>query len=94
MVLPIRLVVRAYRRVPASADFLDNSLFGRDLKREIATTNRWRCLAPGTTCVTIRGLPWWMIGLIMLGSIINDLTRSTLGVAARKMLPNLGITAQ
>lgn len=35
-----------------------------------------------------------MIGLIMLGSIINDLTRSTLGVAARKMLPNLGITAQ
>ena len=30
----------------------------------------------------IRGLRWWMIGLIMLGSIINYLTRSTLAVAA------------
>lgn len=35
-----------------------------------------------------------MIGLIMLGSIINYLTRSTLGVAAPKMLPDLGITEE
>lgn len=33
-----------------------------------------------------------MIALIMLGSIINYLTRSTLGVAAPEMLPDLGIT--
>ena len=31
---------------------------------------------------TVRGLRWWMIGLLMLGSIINYLTRSTLAVAA------------
>ena len=27
------------------------------------------------------GLRWWMMGLLMVGSIINYLTRSTLGVA-------------
>lgn len=40
----------------------------------------------------IKGLRWWMIGLIMLGSIINYLTRSSLAVAAPTMLPELGIT--
>lgn len=34
----------------------------------------------------IRGLRWWMIGLNMLGSIINYLTRSTLAVAAPTLL--------
>src|SRR5262245_18108016 len=43
---------------------------------------------------TIRGLRWWIIGLIMLGSIVNYLTRSTLAVAAPTMLPDLHITAQ
>jgi MFS transporter, ACS family, aldohexuronate transporter len=43
---------------------------------------------------TIRGLRWWIIGLIMLGSIVNYLTRSTLAVAAPKLLPDLHITAQ
>lgn len=42
----------------------------------------------------IRGLRWWMIGLIMTGSIINYLTRSTLSVAAPKVLDDLHITAQ
>ena len=43
----------------------------------------------------IRGLRWWMIGLIMTGSIINYLTRSTLSVAAPTILTNLKIsTAQ
>jgi ACS family hexuronate transporter-like MFS transporter len=41
---------------------------------------------------TIRGLRWWMIGLVMLGSIINYLTRSTLGVAAPVLLQDLHIT--
>jgi ACS family hexuronate transporter-like MFS transporter len=40
----------------------------------------------------IRGLRWWMIGLIMLGSIINYLTRSTLAVAASTVLKDLHIT--
>lgn len=43
---------------------------------------------------TILGLRWWMISLLMLGSIINYLTRSTLAVAAPTMLPDLGITAK
>ncbi len=40
----------------------------------------------------IRGLRWWMIGLIMLGSIANYLTRSTLAVAAPTVLNDLHIT--
>ena len=40
----------------------------------------------------VKGLRWWMIGLIMLGSIINYLTRSSLAVAAPTMLPELHIT--
>jgi len=40
----------------------------------------------------IRGLRWWMIGLIMLGSMINYLTRSTLAVAAPAVLQDLHIT--
>src|SRR3954451_21324283 len=40
----------------------------------------------------IRGVRWWMIGLIMLGSIVNYLTRSTLAVAAPTLLKDLQIT--
>jgi ACS family hexuronate transporter-like MFS transporter len=40
----------------------------------------------------IKGLRWWMIGLIMLGSIVNYLTRSTLSVAAPVLLVDLHIT--
>jgi MFS transporter, ACS family, hexuronate transporter len=43
---------------------------------------------------TTKGLRWWMIGLIMLGSIVNYLTRSTLAVAAPTVLKDLHITAQ
>src|SRR4051794_25798302 len=39
----------------------------------------------------IRGLRWWMISLIMLGSVINYLTRSTLAVAAPTLLQELHI---
>ena len=42
----------------------------------------------------IKGLRWWMIGLLMLGSIINYLTRSTLGVAAPTVLKDLAISTQ
>ncbi|WP_307720813.1 MFS transporter [Pseudoduganella lutea] len=42
----------------------------------------------------IRGLRWWMIGLVMLGAIINYLTRSTLAVAAPTLLTDLDITTQ
>jgi len=42
----------------------------------------------------VRGLRWWMIGLIMLGSINNYLTRSTLAVAAPTVLKDLHITTQ
>jgi ACS family hexuronate transporter-like MFS transporter len=40
----------------------------------------------------IKGLRWLMIGLIMLGSILNYLTRSTLAVAAPSVLKDLNIT--
>ncbi len=42
----------------------------------------------------VRGLRWWMIGLLMLGSILNYLTRSTLAVAATQFKPELHITDQ
>ena len=41
-----------------------------------------------------RSLRWWMISLLMFGSIINYLTRSTLGVAAPKILEDLHITTE
>jgi len=44
--------------------------------------------------IKIRGLRWWMIGLLMLGSIINYLTRSTLSVsvAVSPLLQELDIS--
>src|SRR5215471_19051923 len=40
----------------------------------------------------IRGLRWWLIGLLMLGSIVNYLTRSSLATAAPTLKAELGIT--
>jgi len=40
----------------------------------------------------IKGLRWWIIGLIMVGSIINYLTRSTLSVAAPTILKDLQLS--
>ena len=48
----------------------------------------------GRVMPKIRGLRWWIIGLIMLGSIVNYLTRSTLAVAAPTLLTDLHITAK
>ena len=42
----------------------------------------------------MKNLRWWMIALLMVVSIINYLTRSTLGVAAPAILRDLHITAQ
>jgi ACS family hexuronate transporter-like MFS transporter len=40
------------------------------------------------------GLRWWMMSLLMLGSVINYLTRATLAVAAPTILKDLSITTQ
>ena len=40
------------------------------------------------------GVRWWMMGLLMLGSIVNYLTRATLAVAAPTVLKDLAITTQ
>ena len=40
------------------------------------------------------GLRWWMMGLLMVGSTINYLTRSTLSVASANILNDLHIGAQ
>jgi MFS transporter, ACS family, hexuronate transporter len=42
----------------------------------------------------IKGLRWWMIALVMLGAILNYLTRSTLSVAAPTLLAELHIGAR
>src|SRR5918912_1410198 len=42
----------------------------------------------------VRGLRWWMMGVVMLGSIVNYLTRSTLAVAVPAVLPDLRISQQ
>jgi MFS transporter, ACS family, hexuronate transporter len=51
-------------------------------------------IAMGTVTPTVRALRWWMIALVMLGAIVNYLTRSTLAVAAPTLLDDLHITAQ
>jgi MFS transporter, ACS family, hexuronate transporter len=43
---------------------------------------------------TVRALRWWMISLLMLGAIINYLTRSTLAVAAPYLMRDLAISTQ
>jgi MFS transporter, ACS family, hexuronate transporter len=40
------------------------------------------------------GLRWWMMGLLMVGAVINYLTRSTLAVAAPTILEDLQIGEQ
>jgi MFS transporter, ACS family, hexuronate transporter len=42
----------------------------------------------------IPGLRWWMITLIMLGAIVNYLTRATLSVAAPTLIKDLHIGPQ
>jgi hypothetical protein len=42
--------------------------------------------------VKIKRLRWWMIALLMLGAILNYLTRSTLSVAAPTLLAGLHIS--
>ena len=42
----------------------------------------------------LKTLRWWIIGLVMLGAIVNYLTRSTLGVAAPTVLKDLGISVK
>jgi MFS transporter, ACS family, aldohexuronate transporter len=44
--------------------------------------------------ITIRAVRWWMISLLMLGAMINYLTRSTLAVAAPTILQDLAITTK
>jgi ACS family hexuronate transporter-like MFS transporter len=40
------------------------------------------------------GLRWWTIGLIMLGAMVNFLSRQTLSIAAPTVMENLHITTQ
>lgn len=42
----------------------------------------------------VRGLRWWIIGLVMLGTIVNFLTRNSLAVAAPTLKSELGIDEQ
>lgn len=42
----------------------------------------------------VKGLRWWIIGAVMLGTIVNYLTRSTLSVAAPTFMADLSIDEQ
>lgn len=42
----------------------------------------------------IKGLRWWMIGLLTLGTVMNYLARSSLAVAAPTVMSDLHITTQ
>lgn len=42
----------------------------------------------------LKALRWWIIGLVMLGAIVNYLTRSTMGIAAPTVLKDLGISVK
>ena len=42
----------------------------------------------------IRGLRWWIVGLISAGTILNYLARNSLGVLAPELKTVLGITTQ
>jgi ACS family hexuronate transporter-like MFS transporter len=42
----------------------------------------------------IRGLRWWIIALVLAGTALNFLTRSTLGVAAPALMADLAIDAR
>lgn len=42
----------------------------------------------------LKALRWWIIGLVMLGAIVNYLTRSTMGVAAPTILKDLDISVK
>lgn len=42
----------------------------------------------------IKGLRWWIIGLVMLGTILNYLSRSSLSVAAPTLTDKLHMTTQ
>src|SRR5215211_882269 len=72
------------------------------MPRDKTSTSRPAPLADGPSPIPIcamqlpriRGLRWWMIALLMLGSIVNYLTRSTLAVAAPTVLKDLAITTQ
>jgi ACS family hexuronate transporter-like MFS transporter len=42
----------------------------------------------------LRALRWWIVGLVLVGAMLNFLTRATMGVAAPTMLHDLGISAR
>ena len=42
----------------------------------------------------LRGLRWWMIGLLTLGTVMDYLARSSLGVAAPTVMTDLHISTQ
>jgi len=41
---------------------------------------------------TVKALRWWIVALVMLGAMLNYLTRATMGVAAPTMLTELSIS--
>ena len=43
---------------------------------------------------TVKGLRWWMISLVTLGTVLNYLARSTLSVAAQTLKLQFAMTTE
>src|SRR6185369_3104754 len=61
------------------------------MSEQQATTKVADLAVSQSSSFKVPGLRWWMMILIMLGSILNYLTRSTLAVAAPTLLKDLRI---
>ncbi len=53
-----------------------------------------KCEMTGVLMKIIKGLRWYMIGLVMLATVLNYLARNSLSVAAPTMMHELNITIQ
>ncbi|MDR3564462.1 MAG: MFS transporter, partial [Negativicutes bacterium] len=42
----------------------------------------------------VKGIRWWMVGLVMAGLVVNYLARNTLSVAAPTMMGELNISTE
>lgn len=54
----------------------------------------FKCEMTGVLMKIIKGLRWYMIGLVMLATVLNYLARNSLSVAAPTMMHELNITIQ
>src|SRR5213083_2874018 len=60
------------------------------IRLPIADTNT--SPAPSATSEVVRGLRWWIVGLVFLATLINFIDRLTISVLAPTITTQLGLT--